>query len=83
MSEVARHSPIGKLSWRHRWNFRPMKTGIIKKKKRISRNEPEIWSRGTNSRLLFDVNVMLNLSNDRNATEPAPDVVPSQVHKNI
>ena len=28
-----------------------------------SKRQEETWSRGTNSRLLFDVNVMLNLSN--------------------
>jgi len=29
------------------------------------RSKGETWSRGTNSRLLFDVNMMLNLSNTK------------------
>ena len=38
-----------------------LRVEIMNSKRQV---EGETWSRGTNSRLPFDVNVMLNLSND-------------------
>ena len=35
----------------------------IKYSRQLTTSKQETWSRGTNSRLPFDVNVMLNLSN--------------------
>ena len=35
----------------------------IKYSRQLTTSKQETWSRGTNSCLLFDVNVMLNLSN--------------------
>ena len=35
----------------------------LRKTTNLVRSQEETWSCGTNSRLLFDVNVMLNLSN--------------------